>query len=248
MAMKQRLLKQRLLKQQVLKKISSLVFVLGLLIVAVNTVSAAETAAATQSDQKAVARVQAALSKLSRMEAGFYQRVISSEQQIIDEGAGRFYLSRPGKFRWDYFAEETEEKADDQREVVNKIISNGEQIYFYNVDLETVTIRSMQDAINQVPSLVLVSDKVKVKEIFTVTELPPSLGLHWFFLKPKSADAGYTELRLGFDKEQLTAFSIVDVLGQTTQLQFSSISQRPSFNAAVFDFVVPEGVDINRAL
>lgn len=244
------MVKKQLKKQRLLRKISSLCAVLALIAVSGNALSAAEAAGAAQSDQKAVARVQAALSNLSRMEAGFYQRVISSEQQVIDEGAGRFYLSRPGKFRWDYFAEEdkTEATKGDQREVVNKIISNGKQIYFYNVDLETVTIRSMQDAINQVPSLVLVSDKVKVKDVFTVTELPPSLGLHWFFLKPKSADAGYTELRLGFDKEQLTAFSILDVLGQTTQLQFNAINQRPVFDAALFDFVVPDGVDVNREL
>ena len=238
-----------------LKKMSSVGCVLGLLLVNVNVVSAADNTEAAPSDPKSVARVQAALSSLSRMEAGFYQRLIGPEQQVIDEKIGHFYLSRPGKFRWDYFAEEdsaeqkkTEKSQGGQREVVETIISDGEQIYLYDADLEVVTIRSMQNAINQVPSLVLVSDQVKVKDVFNVTELPPSLGLHWFFLKPKSADAGYTELRLGFDKEQLTAFSILDVLGQTTQLQFNSISQRPVFDAALFDFVVPDGVDVNREL
>ena len=190
-------------------------------------------------DNKAVAHLQKALSKLSQMQATFYQRVIGSELSIIDEGAGKFYLSRPGKFRWDYFA-------DDGKTLVDQIVSDGVDIYFYNTDLETVTVRSLQQAVLQVPSLVLVSDSVDIKKIFQVTELPENLGLNWFLLKPVSADASYDELRLGFSNGKLIAFSIVDGLGRTTQLQFDAIKNGTAIASSVFKFAIPEGADVSR--
>ena len=186
----------------------------------------------------AVKHLQQALSNLSQMKAGFYQRVIGSELSVIDEGSGKFYLSRPGKFRWDYFAE-------DGKTLIDQIVSDGENIYFHNLDLETVTVRSLQKALLQVPSLVLVSDSVDLKKIFKVTELPESLGLNWFLLKPLSTEAGYDELRLGFSEGKLLAFSIADALGQTTQLQFDSIVT-DTVKATVFDFKIPEGADVSR--
>jgi len=184
---------------------------------------------------KAAMHLQKALSNLSQMQASFYQRVIGSELSVIDEGSGKFYLSRPGKFRWDYFAE-------DGKTLVDQIISDGSDIYFYN-------LRSLQKAMLQVPSLVLVSGTVDLKKIFHVTELPESLGLNWFLLKPivnsdGSADPGYDELRLGFSKGQLIAFNFVNSIGQTTQLQFDNIVSGVA--NAVFKFKVPEGADVTR--
>lgn len=184
-------------------------------------------------------RLQNSLSKLSHMQAGFYQRVIGSELSVIDEGSGKFYLSRPGKFRWDYFAEDGET-------LVDQIVSDGSDIYFYNVDLETVTVRSLQKAVLQVPSLVLVSDLVDLNKIFKVTELSESLGLNWFLLQPLSTEAGYDELRLGFSDGELIAFSIADALGQTTQLQFDSIVSDVPVGDEVYRFIVPEGADVTR--
>jgi len=190
-------------------------------------------------DSTAAIHLQKALSNLSQMKASFYQRVIGSELSVIDEGSGKFYLSRPGKFRWDYFA-------DDGKTLVDQIVSDGNDIYFYNLDLETVTIRSLQKAVLQVPSLVLVSDSVNLQDIFQVTELPENLGLNWFLLKPLSAEAGYDELRLGFSEGKLIAFSIVDALGQTTQLQFDDIKSDVAVTNAAFQFKVPEGADVTR--
>ena len=194
---------------------------------------------ASFADPRAAIHLQKALSNLSQMQASFYQRVIGSELSVIDEGAGKFYLSRPGKFRWDYFA-------DDGKTLVDQIVSDGSDIYFYNLDLETVTIRSLQKAVLQVPSLVLVSDSVNLEDIFQVTELPENLGLNWFLLKPLSTGAGYDELRLGFSEGKLIAFSIADALGQTTQLQFDSIENDVAVANTVFKFKVPEGADVTR--
>lgn len=191
------------------------------------------------SPNAAAKNLQAALSNLSQMQAGFYQRVIGSELSVVDEGSGKFYLSRPGKFRWDYFA-------DDGTTLIDQIVSDGSNIYFYNIDLETVTVRSLQKAVLQIPSLVLVSDSVDLKKIFKVTELPESLGLNWFLLKPLTTEAGYDELRLGFSKGKLVAFSIADALGQTTQLQFDTVITDVVVKDSVFKFTVPEGVDVTR--
>ncbi len=182
--------------------------------------------------QSASDKLQNVLSKLSAMQADFSQRVISVDKQLLDETSGRFFLSRPGKFKWDY--------ADDGQ----KIISDGKKIYFYNPDLEQVIVRSLKNATAQVPSLILVANDARLDELFAVKILPTSVGLQWYSLTPKSEEATYQQMKLGFVGGELSSINIVDGLGQTTQLQLSAVQTRKSIASKEFAFEIPEGADV----
>ena len=94
----------------------------------------------------AAQQLQAQLDKFSTLTADFEQRVIDQDNQLIDVHTGRFFLKQPGFFKWEY--------ADDEQDIV----SDGEKIVFIMRDLEQVIERDFANALESVPSLILVTD------------------------------------------------------------------------------------------
>ena len=84
------------------------------------------------------------LGSLQDLRAGFRQDVISPEQEIVESASGTVILSKPGRFRWDY------------REPYERVIvANGERVWFYESDLEQVTIRRLAVGIGDTPAALL---------------------------------------------------------------------------------------------
>ena len=76
--------------------------------------------------------------------AKFEQEVLDEGMNIIEESQGTMWISRPGKFRWDY-----------QPPLEQKIISNGTKVWVHDVELEQVTIRPLGDTIGRTPANIL---------------------------------------------------------------------------------------------
>ena len=58
--------------------------------------------------------------------------------------AGRLYLQKPGKFRWDY-SEPSEQL----------ILADGKQIWFYDKDLQQANVRNMDASLANTPAVLL---------------------------------------------------------------------------------------------
>ena len=160
---------------------------------------------------------------------------------------GQLYLSRPGKFRWDYLATDqaTDQTNDPDMPLGAQIIADGESIVIYDPDLEQATKRSMQDALDQVPSLLLVQSATSnLQEHFVVSDIGLTDGLSWVSMKPLGEDAGYQHLMIGFLSGQLNMIVLLDGLGNETRLSLSSVMQNIKLPAHTFDFKVPDGVDL----
>lgn len=180
----------------------------------------------------ALQKLESALAGLSTMQAAFDQRIISSDRQLLDQVVGQFYLSRPGRFKWQPDGEGLQ------------TVSDGRSIYVYDPSLETVHRFSVKRAVERVPTLVLIAKDVNLDELFTIQQLTDAAGLQWYQLLPKSEQATYQSIRLGFAGPQLVALSFVDALGQTTQLQFSNIRSGQVLSDDLFKFEVPPGADL----
>jgi outer membrane lipoprotein-sorting protein len=61
---------------------------------------------------------------------------------------------------------------------------------------------------------------------------------------PRRADGDFRELRLGFAKGQLRRMTLLDRLGQTTEIEFERIERNPRLDASTFRFTPPPGVDV----
>ena len=105
------------------------------------------------------------LQEVNTLNAEFTQRVMDERGSVLEASSGVFYLSRPGKFRWDY------KNPDFDDEQGQQIVADGESLYFYDPDLEQVSKRSLENAIAQVPSLLLVMSNSLLDQHFNVQDL-----------------------------------------------------------------------------
>jgi len=173
------------------------------------------------------------------MQARFEQQVVDESGMTLERSSGNFYLSRPGKFRWNYDSLDPE-----YSETGQQIIADGEFIYMYDPDLEQVTRRDMEDALSQVPSLVLVQTGSQLEDLFSITDFGLTDGLSWVALRPTNNEASYEELMIGFAGQEMRSIILTDGLGNETKLQLSGIDSSSSLSSSVFDFTVPEGADM----
>jgi outer membrane lipoprotein carrier protein len=196
------------------------------------SLAAPASAAQAVASPAAAAEVEKYLSGLASWTADFEQTIDDGHGNILRSAAGRLYLERPGKFRWDY-AKPSEQV----------ILADGKQIWFYDKDLAQANVRDMDTSLASTPASLL-SGSGSVSTQFNVTALPPSRGLQWFQLVPKHADTDFQLVRIGFDKGELRSMFLADKLNQITQLTFFNSKRNEKLAPDLFTFVPPAGVDV----
>jgi outer membrane lipoprotein carrier protein len=173
------------------------------------------------------------LAGLASWSADFTQEIGDGHGQVLRSAAGRLYLQRPGKFRWDY------SKPSEQL-----ILADGKQIWFYDKDLAQANVRDMGTSLAGTPASLL-SGEGSLSAQFEVTAMPASNGLQWYQLIPKHADTDFRLIRIGIDKSgDLKSMFLADKLNQITQLAFSNSKRNEKFAPDLFTFVPPAGVDV----
>ncbi len=188
------------------------------------TLANAQTDASTE--------LQKELESFTTLKADFEQRVINQDNQLVDVLTGKFYLKRPGLFKWEY--------ADDEQDIV----SDGKTISFIMSDLEQVIERDFSTAIETVPSLILVTDSSKLTDLFAISKLPSQSSVNLFELLPKSLDSNYESVSVSFLNGKLLSLRLVDVLGQTTEVILSDTQINPPIADSEFRVSVPENYDV----
>lgn len=173
-------------------------------------------------------RLRSYLRSTHSLVADFTQVTVDEAGNQDPPSKGVFSLQRPGKFRWDY----TEPYA-------QEIVSNGDKVWFFDADLEQVTVKRLDEAIGSTPALLLSGD-MTLEENFTLE----GLGSGRIKLSPKSGDSSFTQIILGFDEQVLKSMELSDKFGQTTRVSFSNIRANQRLEAARFEFRPPKGVDV----
>jgi len=173
------------------------------------------------------------LTGLSSWSADFKQTIDDGQGKVLRSAAGKFYLQRPGKFRWDY-AEPSEQM----------VLADGKQIWFYDKDLAQANVRNMDSTLASTPAMLL-SGTGSVATQFDIKALPDDAGLHFYQLVPKHPETDFQVVRIGFDKDgELVQMFLADKLNQITQLTFSHPVKNPKFAPDLFTFSPPAGVDV----
>jgi outer membrane lipoprotein carrier protein len=172
------------------------------------------------------------LADFKTLEANFVQSLINENGEELEKTEGILYLQQPGKFHWSY-----------QVPYSQLIISNGEILWVFDEDLEQLTIREMGDSIEQTPAGIILGNN-SITEHFVQVDLGIIEGFDWIELTPRDMEAQYKNIRLGFDKTKLGMMIILDNLGQTTRIDFANVKKNAELSSALFDFVVPDDVDV----
>lgn len=179
-----------------------------------------------------VQQLKSFLHSSSSLAADFKQVTINKNGQATQNSTGKFYLSRPGKFRWNYMRPFTQE-----------IVSNGGKVWIYDADLEQVTSKQLDDSLGSTPALLL-TGQVDVESKFRLEEQGETEGMSWVRLSPKNEEAGFKYVLIGLQNGQLGGMELSDNFGQLTRIYFSNTQINPTLNPNLFIFTPPKGVDV----
>lgn len=167
------------------------------------------------------------------MQAAFTQQVVDDKGTVRNSSSGNVYLSRPGKFRWEYAAPEKHE-----------IVADGKNVWVYDVDLDQVTVKTMQQALSAAP-VGLLTQKQNVEKQFSVQEMEAEgSNLEWFRLTPHKKDSDFTSMDLGVDNNGIAEMILNDKFGQMTYIKFQGMRTNININPAEFKFTPPAGADV----
>ena len=183
-------------------------------------------------EQSSIKQLESFLSSTASLTAEFKQVTLSENGQPGKTSHGVFYLSRPGKFRWNY-----------SKPFVQEIVSNKGKVWFYDADLEQVTIKQIDDSVGSTPALLLSGD-VALKENYILKKQGVDEGLQWVKLSPKNEDSGFNYILIGLDKRGLAGMELKDNFGQLTRIYFSNVKKNIKLDDKLFEFIAPKGVDI----
>ncbi len=172
------------------------------------------------------------LSGLESFSADFEQLVLDNSGSRMQSSTGHVDLQRPGKFRWT-----TEEP------FPQLLVSDGQQLWLYDEDLEQVTVQTVDKQLSNTPALLLSGDLSKLQESFVIAG-PASGDDGIYRLTPVDKNALFTVMRMMFTAGVLIEMQLEDNLGQQTSVVFAERKLNPELDAAMFTFTVPEGVDV----
>ncbi|XKM13211.1 outer membrane lipoprotein chaperone LolA [Orbaceae bacterium ac157xtp] len=167
------------------------------------------------------------LDKIEGLHAQFSQTVTTADNQLVQQGKGELWLSRPHFFNWEMT--EPDESA---------LISDGKNLWIYLPDVEQVTIMSFNQAVDN-RLLLLITDKNSAawqdynvkrnQNEFTLTPINQSGQSYKISVLPTG---------------MLANFTIIDEDGQTSFYELSH-QKMGSINKQKFTFTVPDGVTID---
>lgn len=190
-----------------------------------------QAAATTTTDGRA--RLNQFFTTVNSMQSGFVQEVYDDKGKLKQNSKGTVYLSRPGKFRWEYAAPES-----------HQIVADGKNVWVYDVELDQVTVKPMTQALSAAPVGMLLN-KQPVEQQFAVEPMDAENSkLSWFRLKPHKKDSDFTTMDLGMSDQGIQEMVLGDKFGQQTYIHFQGMKLDVNMDAARFKFTPPAGVDV----
>ncbi len=143
----------------------------------------------------------------------------------VQRATGKFVIQRPGKFRWEL----TPDASVGAAQSPQLMIADGKNLWFYDRDLEQVSVKPAATALTATPASLLSGDG-KLGEYFTVSADGKRDGFDWVKVIPTRNDADFREAQLAFRNAgaELTRMVLKDKLGQTVLPGFQfQRAQRP---------------------
>jgi len=172
------------------------------------------------------------LANTKSFEANFQQTLRTQKGEILQQTEGDFYLSRPGKFRWNY-----------KSPFEQVIVSDGSKIWIYDVELQQVTVQKQIENLPTTP-MALLQDSFKLHQSFDVVPLDNKDGVYRLQLLTKTNESDFAEIVVGLDAKGLRFMQLHDQFEQVTDIVFSDAITNEKLAKEIFEFVPPDGVDV----
>lgn len=165
---------------------------------------------------------------LDSLAGDFSQVTLDESGHIIDQSEGQLYFLAPDRFRWSY-----------QEPFPQELIADGEKLWHYDESLDQVTVRDQPPAAE---SPLMVLTQPELLDRFYRIEASEEAGVLRF--SPLSEDSQFEQASLYFIDGLPSALELVDAFGQLTRLELHDLSRNAELDPAMFNFIVPPGVDV----
>jgi outer membrane lipoprotein carrier protein len=175
------------------------------------------------------------LAQLKTLRAQFEQSVTDGRGETVQRASGKFVILRPGRFRW--------EVTPDGAASAQLMVADGKNLWFYDADLEQVSVKAAAAALPATPASLL-SGEGNIRELFRVSSGGKRDGFDWVVVTPKGGDADFREAQLGFGNGELKGMVLKDKLGQTVRLRFLTSERNAPVSEAEVTFTPPAGADV----
>ena len=183
------------------------------------------------------------LEHLKTLRTEFSQVVTDGKGREVQNAKGKLVIVRPGRFRWELMPAGAGANNSPQL-----MVADGKNLWFYDRDLEQVSVKAATSALSATPAGLLSGDG-NIRELFTVAPAGRKDGLDWVLVKPKESDADFREARLAFgtgsrQEGELKRMVLKDKLGQTVRLDFLVSERNPPVAEAEVKFIPPADADV----
>jgi outer membrane lipoprotein carrier protein len=179
------------------------------------------------------------LDNLKTLHTSFLQTLADGQGREIDRETGTLIVSRPGKFSWDIHPQ----AGNTSKGAGQLMVSDGRNLWFYDRDLDQVTVKPVDAALSATPAMLL-SGTVDVRKNFTLTPAGQRDGLDWVLVEPAGTDADFKDALFGFANGDLKRMILEDKLGQTATIMFDHIERNTPVSPQDVSFTPPKGVDV----
>ena len=166
------------------------------------------------------------------LSADYSQTVMDQRMRVQRSMTGQLWVLRPGKFRWDY-----------AQPYQQHIVADGKRVWFYDVDLEQVSIKSQDKTMGSTPTILL-SDATELEKQFEILSVTREDNKTWFELIPKNNDSGFDALYIAMQGGVIAHMELKDSFGQLTRLDFDNVRLDRPVEMSRFKLDIPDGVDV----
>lgn len=184
-------------------------------------------------DEQSLLELQRLLSQTRSLQGDFEQVTRDQDGQIVEENTGTFAIKRPGLLRW--HIEEPFEQL---------LVSDGENLWVYDPDLEQVTISTVDEQMQQNSALLLSSDLAQIRANYRVDEVRSEGGQKLFSLSPLRNSQAFERLTLSFQGETISGWELFTALGERSTFSFKGLKANQEIPDHHFDFEPPADVDV----
>lgn len=170
--------------------------------------------------------------QVKSFDAQFKQTSKDSQGRVLQTISGILKVKKPSKLNW---------RTNPPYEQL--VVSDGKLVWVYDMDLEQVSIRKLDNRVQETPALLLSGSSEDIKKHFKV-KLKAVKKQKTYSLTPKDESQLYSRIEFVYQGERLDKMVIFDAAGQITSIEFSKQKLNNPIADKEFEFIVPEGVDV----
>jgi outer membrane lipoprotein carrier protein len=170
------------------------------------------------------------LEKIKYFSANFEQKIVDEKGNVLQSGSGELAVNKPNLVYWNT-------KTPDE----SLIVSDGKTLWFYDPFIEQATAYKLASSIANTPILLLTSDAEELWANYSVSQINEAT----YLIHANDVNSQIKTLELHFVKNKLSGFTFLDATGQLSIITLKDADFIKVPAPKLFQFVLPEGTDID---